>query len=698
MPETLNLIKEIEDVLFSDYAKAKKLAETLLDLSYKENDALGLFKANNFLGILCSERGSVDEALNYFSAAMSYTLLDGLEREKPVLLNNIGTTLADRRNYFEAIENFTNALSIIYEKGFRRDLIFTLNLNIAGSYLQIDKPDEALKVIAEAMIYLSEGTVEDTTEMLGLMADAYLQKGDPDKAYAYILRCEEEAQKTNHLAISVMVDHHKAKYFELIKDYDAAELFYKRVFTIQVTHEPFYFFNRVADDYIQYLIAHGKIDDAIEVISQAIKLAKEKKWTWAISDYYRYLSECYKQQKNYERVIEIMEQYQLMERAQEKSQYSHLYQCFKIQEKVMEMSLTNKVLNDSVGRLKAFNLIISQINATNDLTKMVDTQLDNMKTLFKMDTFALGLYHDDHQKIEYEFYYENGERVNMTAVDYENLRSFSNWVRMNEKPVIINDIEDFDYLTNNYPNVKHKKADIVNLGNASKSIVIWPMIVEGRSIGLINCQAVIANAFSTFDLELIEMLASHLAIAVDNRNQKKALSTAVDRLNKLSYIDGLTGIYNRQALNEYMPALYHKAFEDGNSIAFAMLDLDNFKKLNDQYGHQEGDQCLAAFAALLTDVVGNLGYIYRYGGDEFSIMFIGIELEVVDKLLYEIISRSSSFYSMGGLLPVTASIGAVYMAPGRDISLNLTTFINYADNALYIAKNEGKGIFKKVML
>lgn len=316
MPETLNLIKEIEDVLFSDYAKAKKLAETLLDLSYKENDALGLFKANNFLGILCSERGSVDEALNYFSAAMSYTLLDGLEREKPVLLNNIGTTLADRRNYFEAIENFTNALSIIYEKGFRRDLIFTLNLNIAGSYLQIDKPDEALKVIAEAMIYLSEGTVEDTTEMLGLMADAYLQKGDPDKAYAYILRCEEEAQKTNHLAISVMVDHHKAKYFELIKDYDAAELFYKRVFTIQVTHEPFYFFNRVADDYIQYLIAHGKIDDAIEVISQAIKLAKEKKWTWAISDYYRYLSECYKQQKNYERVIEIMEQYQLMERAQ----------------------------------------------------------------------------------------------------------------------------------------------------------------------------------------------------------------------------------------------------------------------------------------------------------------------------------------------------------------------------------------------
>lgn len=694
----LNLISKIEDVLFSDHAHAKILAKSLLDLSYKENDALGLFKANNFLGILSSERGMADEALNYFSAAMSYTLFDGLDSEKPVLLNNIGTTLSDRKNYFEAIENFTNALEIIFEKGYRKDLIFTLNLNIAGAYLQIDKPDEALKVIKEAMGYLNEGSVEDVTEMLGLMADAYLKKGNPDKAYSYILRCEEEAQKTNHLTIKVMVDHYKAKYFELIKDDDAASLFYNRIFTIQLTQEPFYFFNRVAYDYIRFLIASEKIEKAITVINQAIELAKQKNWTWAISDYYRYLSECFKHLCDFQKAVEVIEQYLLLEETQKSTQYSHLYQCFKIQEKVLDMSLTNKVLNDSVGRLKAFNLIISQINSTNDLSKMVDTQLQNLKTLFKMDTFALGLYRDENQRIEYEFYYENGERINPMDVEYNNMKSFSNWVRLNDKPVIISDIDDFDYITVNYPNVKQTKDDIVNTGNASSSIVIWPMTVEGRSIGLINCQAVIANAFSTFDLELIEMLASHLAIAVDNRNQKRALSTAVDRLNKLSYIDGLTGIYNRQALNEYMPALYQKAFEDGNTIAFAMLDLDNFKKLNDQYGHQEGDHCLAAFASLLKDVIGNMGHVYRYGGDEFSIMFIGIELDVVDQLLHEVISRSTDFYSMGGLLPVTASIGAVYMEAGRDISLNLTTFINYADNALYIAKNEGKGMFKKVML
>jgi diguanylate cyclase (GGDEF)-like protein len=694
----VELVKKIEEVLFSDHESAKIMTQELLELSTEEKNAFGLFKANNFLGVICSERGLVDEALNYYSVAMSYTIFDALEKEKPVLLNNIGTTLADRSNYFEAIENFTEALAIIYEKGFRKDLIFTLNLNIAASYLQINEPDEALKLIDEAMKYFDEQSVEDLTEMLGLLADAYLKKGDSEKAYSNILRCEEEAQKSNFATMTGLVEYYKAKYFELTEDFEAAETFYWKVLSVQLQNEPFYYFNKVAKDYIHFKINRKQYTKAIKFIHRAIEIAERKNWTWVISDYYRYLSECYKQTENWPDAIEIMSRYFALDLEQKKNQYGHLYQCFKVQEKVLKMNLANKSLYDSVDRLKTFNHIISQINRSEDLTTLIYDQLSELKSLFKIDTFALGIYNSAERRIEYVLKYENGERAPTSYVDYDNLRSFSNWVRMNDQPIIIDDIDDLEYIKAHYPNVKTSKDDIINTGNYSKSMVIWPMRVEGKSIGLINCQAIAENTFSTFDLELIEMLASHLAIAQENHRQKKELNEAVERLNKLSYIDGLTGIYNRQALNEYMPELYSKAIAEESNIAFAMLDLDNFKQLNDQYGHQEGDHCLSAFAALLVDTIGNLGHIYRYGGDEFSMVFIGVELAVVENVLKEVISKSKAFYMLGGLVPITASIGAIFMERGKEKTLSLTTFINYADNALYIAKSEGKCNFKKVVL
>jgi diguanylate cyclase (GGDEF)-like protein len=133
-------------------------------------------------------------------------------------------------------------------------------------------------------------------------------------------------------------------------------------------------------------------------------------------------------------------------------------------------------------------------------------------------------------------------------------------------------------------------------------------------------------------------------------------------------------------------------------LAFAMVDLDNFKQLNDQYGHQMGDQCLHEFAKLLEAAVGSLGYIYRYGGDEFSLLFVDLELSVVESLLDDIIRKSRGFYSVGEVLNITASIGAVFLEAGKVGPQNLNTFINYADNALYIAKNEGKNLYKKVVI
>ena len=144
--------------------------------------------------------------------------------------------------------------------------------------------------------------------------------------------------------------------------------------------------------------------------------------------------------------------------------------------------------------------------------------------------------------------------------------------------------------------------------------------------------------------------------------------------------------------------MYAKAVEESSQIVFAMIDLDNFKRLNDQYGHQEGDKCLIEFAELLRSVIGELGYIYRYGGDEFSLLFIGIELEVVESILIEVITRAQTFYNLAEVINMSASVGGIFVEDASRMDVSLNAFINYADNALYIAKNEGKNQFKKVIL
>ena len=79
-------------------------------------------------------------------------------------------------------------------------------------------------------------------------------------------------------------------------------------------------------------------------------------------------------------------------------------------------------------------------------------------------------------------------------------------------------------------------------------------------------------------------------------------------------------------------------------------------------------------------------------------MFIGIELEVVESILIEVITRAQTFYNLAEVINMSASVGGIFVEDASRMDVSLNAFINYADNALYIAKNEGKNQFKKVIL
>ncbi|WP_133013213.1 sensor domain-containing diguanylate cyclase [Marinomonas flavescens] len=178
---------------------------------------------------------------------------------------------------------------------------------------------------------------------------------------------------------------------------------------------------------------------------------------------------------------------------------------------------------------------------------------------------------------------------------------------------------------------------------------------------------------------------SHLDVT-----ERKLAEKAVE---KLARRDGLTNIYNRRAFDEILSEQWQQCLTLKQPISLAVIDLDHFKLLNDNYGHQSGDDCLVAVGALLKNFARRTGDVCaRYGGEEFTVIWSYttlLEAELLSKALLEEIRQLKIPNERSPIAPyLTASIGLVEMTPNR--LLEPRDLIAQADDLLYKAKESGR--------
>lgn len=176
---------------------------------------------------------------------------------------------------------------------------------------------------------------------------------------------------------------------------------------------------------------------------------------------------------------------------------------------------------------------------------------------------------------------------------------------------------------------------------------------------------------------------------------RQRLAEANARLAQQASLDGLTGLFNRRHMDQLADSAWKRCSEAGLPYALLMLDIDNFKKYNDHYGHQQGDDCLRAVARSLARVVSNAGledaFVARYGGEEFSVILPGVSDGVFRDLPQAILDGVRTLaiphQVNGDLGIVTLSIGGARADPasGRIVEL-----FRRADGLLYQAKDRGR--------
>ncbi|MEM8817363.1 MAG: GGDEF domain-containing protein, partial [Pseudomonadota bacterium] len=181
---------------------------------------------------------------------------------------------------------------------------------------------------------------------------------------------------------------------------------------------------------------------------------------------------------------------------------------------------------------------------------------------------------------------------------------------------------------------------------------------------------------------LSERVRSHNRVIADSYGElRKAEQSAVT--------DALTGLGNRHTMENAFPREISRCARDNETLSLIMLDLDNFKSLNDRYGHVAGDRVLVAVADVLRKQFRPGDILVRYGGDEFAVLLptvsIGQALSIAERVRQAVRQNSVSTED-GEPIQISVSIGVAEQSEGE----SLEALLRAADDAMYRAKNAGR--------
>ncbi|MGR3179277.1 MAG: GGDEF domain-containing response regulator [Candidatus Anammoxibacter sp.] len=208
-----------------------------------------------------------------------------------------------------------------------------------------------------------------------------------------------------------------------------------------------------------------------------------------------------------------------------------------------------------------------------------------------------------------------------------------------------------------------------------------------------------ATDYITKPIKKVELLArvrSTLKLKQET-DQRIKLMTELEKANKklerLSFLDGLTGIANRRHFDMFLDEEWRRCKRGGKCLSLIMTDIDFFKQYNDTYGHQQGDDCLKQVAAALDAVAKRPGDLTaRYGGEEFVMVLSNTDpynaLIIATKYRDAVVSLKIPHSNSNISDYVTLSLGVATATSGSDISPEL--LIETADKALYKAKGDGR--------
>ncbi len=312
--------------------------------------------------------------------------------------------------------------------------------------------------------------------------------------------------------------------------------------------------------------------------------------------------------------------------------------------------------------------------STLELDQVLDTILSNARQFMDMPAGMLAVFHESSEQMV--LHVHAGLSPEFVRID--------RWPTLGRGDAVTREaMADYSIRScHDITKTEHPDEELAREG--IKAMVCIPLATHNRPVGVLYLYDNKARQLKDRQIGHLGVLASFAAMAIDNARLHS-------RTKLMALTDALTGLYNNRYFMQVFPHELVRARRYMKPLSIIMIDVDNFKKLNDTYGHPKGDQVLASLGNVLSGSLRAADFSFRYGGEEFAVILPETRLDgafmVAESLREKIAKGVTPMLGRNAELAVTVSLGvAGYPSDGTTTEQLLA----HADACLYKAKRQGK--------
>lgn len=345
----------------------------------------------------------------------------------------------------------------------------------------------------------------------------------------------------------------------------------------------------------------------------------------------------------------------------------------------MASLLTNGVYRRQARVGEELRKRVDELSTLNEVGRVISGSLQQNTLLTNIATatlhlvghtsrFMIGLLNEETGRLNCRFFDESG--TEFLQMEIAATAGLSGWMMANRSPLLLSEAqrEYRDYVNDDtYNDPKYH------------SWLGVPLLAYDEVVGVMSIQSEECGVYTQDHLRVLTTIADQGAVALEN-----------SRLYGLATIDGLTGLFVRRYFDHRLDEEWERSVRYENPFVVGIFDLDNFKGVNDTYGHPVGDRVLRAVGKVIGKNMRSIDIAARYGGEEFAFILPRTSLSEAAAVAERIRSDISSLEVSvdAGVIKATVSIGLAGFPDSK--TANVQELLAFADQALYRAKRGGK--------
>lgn len=627
----LVLLKERNDIAQGKFQECIQLAETAYDFFKETEDIEGMIASCNALLVSHMKIGNFTEAINY--AIKGITLGEKEEQTDFMVL------LLNTAQLYIMIKEYKKAKQILH------------------NILEMEKwlTEEKLIMIESALlkIHLKENKLETASVHC---KRAYEMANKFEEEIGYMVSMNEILCLKAELQGKKSLDIQAEKEFKSAYEYATVNQFRENKIKVLIA-------------WGDHLLGRGQTSLAKEKIKEAIQEGEEIASKYLFVQAFKCLSEIYEKEEKWKEAFDNLKKAQ---------GYENMMYSGKM--KLGLEKLSHKNMEKEIDRYKMLYeqmQLVAQIGAcfTANLKGEHIQEMIRQEVIKLLDMDMMGIAFLEQEDIDYKLCDVQGKWIETKNDLARYTARLAEYCIEYQSDMVIDDgnFEEYSLKTIKDSETEMKLQSVIAVLLKAGNKVLGAMIIGSYKF----------NAYTKHDLNSARIIASYLAITLQNMNLYHQLVYLADH-------DDLTGVLTRRAVLKIGEKIFKKNQKTSKKTAVIMFDTDYFKKVNDKYGHQLGDQVLKEIGNIMKQCIREKDCVGRYGGEEFIMILDDVSEKDVITIAENIktkLERTVFETKRDKQITVTLS-GGIYIC--NEYTINLDDAIRFADHALYRAKISGR--------